>query len=48
VLEGLIAGITAAKGYGVGVAVAWFIAELTEGRMSPPGPKRTPPACVLS
>jgi uncharacterized membrane protein len=34
VLQGLIAGITAAIGYGVGVAVAWFVAELTESRMS--------------
>ena len=33
-LQGLIAGITAAIGYGVGVAVAWFVAELTESRMS--------------
>jgi len=46
VLEGLIAGITAAKGYGAGVAVASFIAELTEGRMSPPLDRRGhgPPA----
>src|SRR5687767_8606230 len=35
VLQGLIAGITAAIGYGVGVAVAWFVAELTESRLSP-------------
>jgi uncharacterized membrane protein len=35
VLQGLIAGITAAIGYGVGVTVAWFVAEVTEGRMSP-------------
>src|SRR3954452_4377533 len=34
VLQGLIAGITAAIGYGVGVTVAWFVAELTEHRMS--------------
>jgi uncharacterized membrane protein len=34
VLQGLIAGITAAIGYGVGVAVAWFVAEVTESRMS--------------
>jgi uncharacterized membrane protein len=34
VLQGLIAGVTAAIGYGVGVAVAWFVAELTESRMS--------------
>jgi uncharacterized membrane protein len=34
VLQGLIAGITAAIGYGVGVTVAWFVAELTESRMS--------------
>src|SRR4051812_36158185 len=34
VLQGLIAGVTAAIGYGVGVTVAWFIAELTDSRMS--------------
>src|SRR3712207_5863167 len=34
VLQGLIAGITAAIGYGVGVAAAWFVAEVTESRMS--------------
>src|SRR4051812_34177435 len=34
VLQGLIAGITAAIGYGVGVTVAWFVAELTDSRMS--------------
>jgi uncharacterized membrane protein len=33
-VQGIIAGITAAIGYGVGVAVAWFVAELTESRMS--------------
>src|SRR3954465_11874082 len=33
-LQGLIAGIAAAIGYGVGAAVAWFVAELTESRMS--------------
>src|ERR671939_1578640 len=33
-LQGLIAGITAAIGYGLGVTVAWFVAELTESRMS--------------
>jgi len=35
VIQGLIAGITAAIGYGVGTTVAWFVAELTESRMSP-------------
>jgi uncharacterized membrane protein len=35
VVQGLIAGITAAIGYGAGTTVAWFVAELTEGRMSP-------------
>src|SRR4051794_41699035 len=35
VLQGLIAGITAAIGYGLGVLVAWFVAELTESRLSP-------------
>jgi uncharacterized membrane protein len=34
VLQGLIAGITAAIGYGVGVLVAWFVAEATESRLS--------------
>jgi uncharacterized membrane protein len=34
VLQGLIAGVTAAIGYGVGVTVAWFVAELTDSRMS--------------
>jgi uncharacterized membrane protein len=34
VLQGVIAGITAAIGYGVGVSLAWFVAELTESRMS--------------
>src|SRR5687767_8464582 len=34
VLQGIIAGITAAIGYGLGVAVAWFVAELTESRLS--------------
>jgi uncharacterized membrane protein len=35
VLQGLIAGVTAAIGYGAGVMVAWFVAELTESRLSP-------------
>src|SRR6476661_6068722 len=35
ILQGLIAGITAAIGYGAGVTVAWFVAELTESRLSP-------------
>src|SRR3954447_19324375 len=34
VLQGVIAGITAAIGYGVGVTVAWFVAEATESRLS--------------
>ena len=34
VLQGLITGITAAIGYGVGATVAWFVAEVTESRMS--------------
>ena len=34
VLQGLIAGVTAAIGYGGGVTVAWFVAELTESRLS--------------
>ncbi|MGK5113921.1 alpha/beta hydrolase [Geodermatophilus sp. CPCC 205506] len=32
-LQGLIAGITAAIGYGAGVTVAWFVAEVTESRV---------------
>jgi uncharacterized membrane protein len=35
VVQGLIAGITAAIGYGAGVTVAWFVAELSESRLSP-------------
>jgi uncharacterized membrane protein len=33
-IQGIIAGITAAIGYGAGTTVAWFVAELTEGHMS--------------
>ncbi|MGY1709818.1 alpha/beta hydrolase [Geodermatophilus sp. SYSU D00758] len=33
-LQGLIAGITAAVGYGVGVAIAWFVAEVADRRLS--------------
>ena len=33
-LQGLLAGITAAIGYGLGVAVAWFVAEVTDRRLS--------------
>jgi len=33
-IQGIIAGITAAIGYGVFVALAWFVAELTASRMS--------------
>src|SRR3954466_1361551 len=33
-LQGLFVVITAAIGYGVGTTVAWFVAELTEHRMS--------------
>src|SRR3954454_7654764 len=35
VLQAIIAGITAAIGYGVGTTIAWFVAELTTGRLSP-------------
>src|SRR3954468_19121640 len=35
VVQGLISGITAAIGYGAGVTVAWFVAELSESRLSP-------------
>src|SRR3712207_852040 len=38
-LQGLIAGITAAIGYGLGVAVAWFVAEGTDRRL-PAGSRR--------
>src|SRR4051812_5523195 len=34
-LQGVIAGITAAIGYGLGIAVAWFVHELTGRRPSP-------------
>ncbi len=34
VLQGLIGGVTAAIGYGFGAAVAWFVAEITERRLS--------------
>jgi uncharacterized membrane protein len=34
VLQGLIAGVTAAIGYGLGVAVAWSVAESTQSRVS--------------
>jgi uncharacterized membrane protein len=34
VIQGLITGITAAIGYGLGATVAWFVAELTESRLS--------------
>jgi uncharacterized membrane protein len=33
-LQGLIAGVTSAIGYGLGVAVAWFVAEVTDRRLS--------------
>jgi uncharacterized membrane protein len=33
-VQGIIGGITAAIGYGAGTTVAWFVAELTEQRMS--------------
>src|SRR5215213_231013 len=33
-LQGIIAGLTAAIGYGLGVAVAWFVAEVTDRRLS--------------
>src|SRR3954453_3329678 len=33
-IQGIVAGITAAIGYGLGVTIAWFVAELTENRMS--------------
>jgi uncharacterized membrane protein len=39
-LQGIVAGITAAIGYGVGVTIAWFVAELTEGRLSPGARRR--------
>jgi uncharacterized membrane protein len=34
-IQGLVAGITAAIGYGVGAAVSWFVRELTARRPSP-------------
>src|ERR687883_521342 len=33
-LQGLIAGITAAIGYGIGAIAAWFVRELTDRRPS--------------
>ncbi|MGY1792458.1 alpha/beta hydrolase [Geodermatophilus sp. SYSU D00525] len=33
-IQGLVAGITAAIGYGLGTALAWFVAEATDRRMS--------------
>jgi uncharacterized membrane protein len=36
-IQGIVAGITAAMGYGVGVAVAWFVQELTARRPVSPG-----------
>src|SRR4051812_9644875 len=33
-LQGLIAGITAAIGYGIGVTLAWFVGEFTASRLS--------------
>src|SRR3569833_702449 len=41
VVQGLITGITAAIGYGLGVTVAWFVAEFTERRLSPSVRRRT-------
>jgi len=35
VLQAIIAGITAAIGYGVGTTITWFVEELTTGRLSP-------------
>jgi uncharacterized membrane protein len=40
VLQGVIAGITAALGYGAGTSVTWFVAELTTGRLSPGSRRR--------
>jgi uncharacterized membrane protein len=34
VLQGIIAGVTAAIGYGIGVTLAWFVAEVTERRLT--------------
>ncbi|MGY1705585.1 alpha/beta hydrolase [Geodermatophilus sp. SYSU D00697] len=33
-LQGVVGGVTAAIGYGLGVAVAWFVAELADARLS--------------
>jgi uncharacterized membrane protein len=35
VLQGLVAGVTAAIGYGLGVTVAWFVAEVSDRRVTP-------------
>jgi len=34
-VQGIVGGITAAIGYGLGTTIAWFVAELTETRLSP-------------
>ena len=34
-LQGLVAGVTGAMGYGVGVVVAWFVREVTQWHPSP-------------
>ena len=39
-LQGLVAGVAAASGYGIGVLVAWFVRELTDWRPSPGARRR--------
>jgi uncharacterized membrane protein len=39
-IQGLIAGITAAIGYGLGTTVAWFVRSLTDRRPSPAARRR--------
>jgi uncharacterized membrane protein len=39
-LQGIIAGISAATGYGLAVVVAWFVRELTDGDRTTPGVRR--------
>src|SRR3954462_9858782 len=39
-LQGVIAGLTAAIGYGIGGGLAWFVRELTDRRPGPIGRRR--------
>jgi uncharacterized membrane protein len=39
-LQGLVAGITAAVGYSVAVFIAWFVREVADGHGPGPGVRR--------